>query len=369
MSTGVSTTSSARRAGVFPLHLGLGEEWVPPNEAGAIEQMLALHRDVQEQVDRREHPVPRGQHPKQHGTVFAVVTVAPDIPGDLRHGIFAEPQAWPAIIRFSNARMRHDQLPDAHGMAIKLLDVVGPRLIDDGAGAATQDLVLVDHPVFFMSNVAEGVTLLRAFHSLTTGGLVARARTALRGLVSQERAFRIMRAMATKRPVSPLVSRYWSTTPIRVGHVAVKISVAPYTTPDEIPRMVGRDRLRRALAEQLRAGEARFDLLLQRQSHPVTTPVEDPTVEWEERKSPPIRVAEIRIPAQRFEAPAQLAFGENLSFTPWHGLQAHRSLGGINRARRVIYEVMAARRRSLNQAPLREPAAAEVRALWQGQLL
>lgn len=361
--------AASRRSSVFPLHLALGEEWTPPNEAAAIAEMLALHRDVQERVDRREHPVPRGQHPKQHGTVFAWLTVAPDVPADLRRGVFNEPRTVPAVIRFSNARMRHDQLPDAHGMAIKLLEAFGPRLIDDGPGAATQDFVLVDHPVFFMSNVAEGVALLRAFHALKTGGLVSRTRMALRGLVSQERAFQILRAMALKRPPSPLVSRYWSTTPLRVGETAVKVSVAPQTSRGDVSRCSGRDGLRRALVEHLGAGDAYFDLLVQRQVHPVTTPVEDPTVEWEELTSPPIHVAKIRIPAQRFDSEDQRAFGENLSFTPWHGLQAHRPLGGVNRARRVIYEAMAARRRSLNQAPRREPTAAEVHALWNGRFL
>ena len=63
-------------------------------------------------------------------------------------------------------------------------------------------------------------------------------------------------------------------------------------------------------------------------------PVEDPTVEW---TAPWQKVATIRIPPQSFDSPEQMAFGENLSFTPWHTLPEHRPLGGVNRARKRIY--------------------------------
>jgi hypothetical protein len=81
-------------------------------------------------------------------------------------------------------------------------------------------------------------------------------------------------------------------------------------------------------------------------------PVEDPTVEW---TGPWQKVATIQIPAQNFDTPDQQAFGENLSFTPWHSLPAHRPLGGINRARKEIYRAISKQRHDLNGAPRREP--------------
>ncbi|MGB0910983.1 MAG: catalase, partial [Nitrospirales bacterium] len=44
--------------------------------------------------------------------------------------------------------------------------------------------------------------------------------------------------------------------------------------------------------------------------------------------------ATIHIPQQTFTSDAQKLFCEDLSFNPWHGLTAHKPLGGINRARR-----------------------------------
>ena len=39
---------------------------------------------------------------------------------------------------------------------------------------------------------------------------------------------------------------------------------------------------------------------------------------------------------------------ENLSFNPWHSLPAHRPLGGINRARKVVYPALSKLRHERN---------------------
>ena len=61
--------------------------------------------------------------------------------------------------------------------------------------------------------------------------------------------------------------------------------------------------------------------------------IEDTLTVWDEDESPFIRVAGITVPAQSFGSPAHRKFYESLAF-PWHGLEAHRPIGGINRARR-----------------------------------
>jgi hypothetical protein len=54
-----------------------------------------------------------------------------------------------------------------------------------------------------------------------------------------------------------------------------------------------------------------------------------------------------------------MEFGDNLSFTPWHALSEHRPLGGIQRARRVVYETISKLRHGLNNAPRKEPTSFE----------
>ena len=48
-------------------------------------------------------------------------------------------------------------------MAGKLRDVDGTPILTDDGGRANQDFILVDHPVFFIRNVADYVAFSRAF--------------------------------------------------------------------------------------------------------------------------------------------------------------------------------------------------------------
>jgi hypothetical protein len=84
-------------------------------------------------------------------------------------------------------------------------------------------------------------------------------------------------------------------------------------------------------------------------------PVEDPTIEWSETDAPFVPVARITIPRQAFDSPEQMLFCENLSFTPWHCVDAHRPLGGLNRLRRSVYETISRVRHELNHAARKEP--------------
>jgi hypothetical protein len=102
---------------------------------------------------------------------------------------------------------------------------------------------------------------------------------------------------------------------------------------------------------------AEFDFMVQLRADGNAMPVEDPTVEWDERAAPFVPVARITIPQQDFDTQERREFAENLSFTPWHGLDAHRPLGGINRVRRTVYETISRLRHELNGVQRAEPAA------------
>jgi len=64
-------------------------------------------------------------------------------------------------------------------------------------------------------------------------------------------------------------------------------------------------------------------------------PVEDPTIEWSERRSPYRKVATIRIDRQTFDTPEQQEFCENLSYTPWHAVADHRRALGLGSVQRL----------------------------------
>jgi hypothetical protein len=109
------------------------------------------------------------------------------------------------------------------------------------------------------------------------------------------------------------------------------------------------------MVEHLKSRAANFDFLVQVQVHPQRMPIEDPRVVWSEVESPFVKVADVHIAPQTFDTPAQHEFGDNLSFNPWRCLPEHRPLGGLNRARRMIYEEMSRFRHERNQAPAAEP--------------
>ena len=309
---------------------GLGQELEPPGEEAARQ---AVARLLQRQYERENPPghgtALRDQHAKAHGCVRATFRVGDDVPTPLRHGLFARPGSYPAWVRFSasSPRPRPDAALDAHGMAIKVLDVATD---DGGAGPTTQDLLLANSTVFFCRTAEDYVELTAA---AARGRLPAFFfpswrpwRWRVPELVNMVNAIR-------HRVHDPLDVRYWSQTPYRLGPHAVKYS-AVSTGERGRWRSQGPDRIREAMAAHLAAADATFDVMVQRQVDARRMPVEDPTVVWSERRSPFVTVATCHITAQTFDTDERRQFAEALAFTPWHSLPDHRPLAGINRMRR-----------------------------------
>lgn len=329
------------------------------------EEMIEIIRRF---VDRRfcegRRPALRDAHAQDTGCVRAIFQVDSNIPPDLRHGVFAMPgREFNAWIRFSNgnSEVLSPRLPDARGMAMKLMGVPGPKLLDDER--ETQDFVMANNPSFFVDDLLRYKNSLVKFHS---GGylrqFLAIPELKLREIV---RAIRVNGTWIT----NPLFSRYWSMTAYRLGvgteRIAIKYSAKPRI---EKPPSVGTRiatifgphfSLKKNMQDFLSSREMRFDFLIQRYvDH--RTPVEDTLTEWEESTSPPVHAATIIIPVQDLSTASRGQLCENLSFNPWHCLPEHRPLGAVNRVRKTIYREISRRRHELNDAPLREPTSEEV---------
>ncbi|MEJ7592136.1 MAG: hypothetical protein WKF77_11340 [Planctomycetaceae bacterium] len=70
--------------------------------------------------------------------------------------------------------------------------------------------------------------------------------------------------------------------------------------------------------------------------------IENASMEWLESEAGKFQpVATLTIPLQEVDTPELRVRCERLVFTPWHGLEAHRPLGGINRMRKAVYEASA----------------------------
>jgi hypothetical protein len=337
---------------------------VDAHEDEAIQEIA----EVVARTVRRDYPpgslARRDAHPKHHGCVRAEFRIEPDVPSDLRHGVFATPRTFPAWIRFSNGapRAQADRRRDQRGMAIKLLDVPGEKILDDERDAQTQDFVLASCPRFFIRSIPDYVSFARA----------AEKKPAVRvlgfffGWNPLAWKLRELRALVSslQHASSPLGIRYWSQTPYRLGPHVVKYSAEPLGTPPVHAPSDSPDFLREAMADHLGRQPAVFEFMIQRQADSPLTPLEDSTVEWPEGTAPFRRVATITIPVQRFDSPEQLALAEHISYTPWHTLPAHEPLGGVNRTRLVVYRTISKLRHEMNGVPRREPRSLEIEPWW-----
>ncbi len=72
--------------------------------------------------------------------------------------------------------------------------------------------------------------------------------------------------------------------------------------------------------------------------------------------------ATIDIPAQEFNAEAQDARVEAMSFTPWHSLPEHRPVGQINEIRKSVYLASSIQRHAVAQKLGALEAAAEAKS-------
>ena len=92
-----------------------------------------------------------------------------------------------------------------------------------------------------------------------------------------------------------------------------------------------------------------FELQIQGFVDEARTPIEDPTVAWDDAVSPPLAVARLTLPVQDLSSPEARARHdgiEKLSFDPWHAPEAFRPLGDINRARSPAYRESTAERKA-----------------------
>ena len=161
--------------------------------------------------------------------------------------------------------------------------------------------------------------------------------------------------------------RYFSMSPYLLGDTYIKFSMRPVECTSGAALVAPASRssvgdpnyLREGMVKWLDEKDACFKFAVQPQADPGSQPVEDTTIVWDEAKAPFFDVASIKIPKQTFDTPAQQAFCENLSFTPWHALREHRPVGGINRLRRAVYEAISQLRHKLNKTPRAEPTGNE----------
>ena len=335
-------------------HLRLAEERLLPGE----EQIT---REIVGELAKftRENWLPgaaqRFGNTKTFGMLRGEFSVLPDLPGRLRHGLFARAATYPAWVRFSGPGPYAP--PDIEDLGqcsvgIKVMGVPGPKLMDDER--FTQDLILVSPASFVTPDIVENAKLQRW----------VRAKAPLAYAINPGDSHLLhlfMQLLYSPMHANPLEVQYYSNVPFLLGEgQAVQYSLKPVPAArTKIPPRPTENYLRDAMIRTLVAGERTFDFMVQVQTDPFRMPIENASVKWPERLSPYIPVARLRLPAQRFDSDQQLAFADVLRFNPWHSLAEHKPLGNSNRARRQMYWELARLRQAMNQVEHVEPTGAE----------
>jgi len=326
----------------------LAEETLDPSEEKWVENLKKLTMDRL----RGQYPpgtrIPRDAHPKTHGLVTAEFIVLDDFSYALRHGVFKTPRKFDALIRFSAgdvAIFPDSRVPRSGGMAIKLLGVEGEKLLANDKHALTQDFIMINFPGF----------LCESFESYEALHVASTPETRAKFYQDHPPEAALYKRQSLEPFNNPIQVRYFSQVPYMLGPNAIKFSAKPIcNTANRPPVFEGPDFLREAMTNQLAESDVYFDFMVQVQTDPVRMPIENPLTTWDEALSPFQRVAIIRIPRQDI-TPKSLEIGEHLAFTPWHALPEHRPIGNMNRARKVIYDMVSEYRRTANGVKREEP--------------
>ena len=339
--------------------LGLAEERIYPDEEESLNSIITSFGDYMRRTYRPGN-FERGGNTKTHGIVHAEVVIRDDLPEHMRRGIFATPRSFPAYVRYSGPGPNLP--PDIEdvgfgSMSIKLMDVHGPKILDDEKH--TQDLLAVCTPTFVTPNTRENAKLqVWSFRDMAVFYF-------LNPMDSHVLDF-AMQALWNETQYNPLATRYWSCVPYLLGEGQAMmysfrprsraITTIPGVPFGHVPPHYLRDNMAATLAQQ----DVEFDILVQVQTDPHRMPIEDASVRWPERLSPFVPAATVRIPRQTFTTLAHDEFAKRLRMNPWQCLAEHRPLGNQSRARLRMYSQLARLRQQMNRVPHVEPTGDEV---------
>ena len=310
----------------------------------------------------------RSVHAKSHGIAHGTLTVAANLPPELAQGLFAHPGEHEAILRISTnpGDILDDDIALPRGLALKVLGVDGERL-PGSDGETTQDFVMVNGPVFsartpkaFLGNLKllakttdriEGVKKMLS----SVASVAERVLEAVGGQSSTLIGF------GGAKQVHPLGETYYTQTPYRYGDHIAKIGLFPVSPgltslTGTIVKIDGPDAIRTAVNRDLIEQGGTWELRVQLNTDLDKMPIEDPTVQWDEKASPYVTVATLVVaPQLAWDTGVTEHVDDALSFSPWHGLAAHQPLGGVNRIRHGTYDFSADFRGNFNGCPMTEP--------------
>ena len=353
-----------------PLRYDPAYEVPEEDEAKTLAGLMEAFQKIEQTTFEDSGHAIRSVHAKSHGLLRGELRVLAGLPPTLAHGIFARPGSWPVVMRFSTipGDILDDSVSTPRGLAVKVFGVEGERLAGS-EGASTQDFVLVNGGRAFATPGPKkflGSVKLLAATTDKVPGLKKAVSAALRGAERLVEAFggesALLKGLGGHPETHLLGETFFSQAPILFGPYMVKVCIAPVspelTALTDAPLNVNGkpNGLRDAVLEFFAHASAEWELRVQLCTDLATMPIEDASVAWPEDASPYVAVARITALPQTAWSPARsAAVDDGMSFSPWHGVAAHRPIGAVMRVRKAAYEASARFRAEHNGRSMTEP--------------
>jgi hypothetical protein len=356
-----------------PLRYDPSLEQVADDEAETIQELTRTLLKISETTFENGNEAIRSVHAKPHGIVQAQLTVLDHLPPHLAQGIFARPRSYPVVMRFSTSP--GDLLPDAvstpRGVAIKVIGVEGQRL-PGSENDTTQEFLMVDSPAFLAPDAKHFVRSLKLLAATTdrVEGFKTILSSALRGaeslLEKSGHESGALKGLGGHPLTHILGASFFTQVPTRHGDYVAKLSLVPVSPAlvalrdTKLPLKDQPDGLRQAVSAFFRDKSADWELRVQLCTDLESMPIEDASVEWPEERSPFVTVARLSAPVQlTWDDATSPNADQRLTFSPWSGIEAHRPLGSVMRARKATYEASASFRLAKSGCPFHGRMAEE----------
>lgn len=354
-----------------PLRFHAAVEQPEADEAATADGLVTTLRSISETTFKDGGHALRSVHAKSHALLKGDIEILADLPPVLAQGLFAEPATYPVVMRISTipGDLLDDNVSVPRGLGLKIIGVPGERL-DGSQDETTQDFVMVNGPVFGAPTGKAFLKNLKLLAGTTDKAEGAKKvlSTVLQSVESLVEAFGGKSAtlvqMGGHPETNPLGETYFTQAPHLYGDYIAKFALVPVSaeltalTDAKVDLSGKPDGLRQAAIDFFRANAGVWELRAQLCTDLQTMPVEDSTVQWPEEKSPYVTVGRLTVqPQDAWSEARSKAFDDGLSFSPWHGLAAHRPLGSIMRLRKPAYRMSARFRFERNGCPMHEPRA------------
>lgn len=336
-------------------------EQLEDDEAQTAQEMAQAMQRISATVAADEGHAFRSVHARTHGILHGTLEVLA-LPGEFAHGLFARPGSHPVVMRLSSTPgdLLDDMVSTPRGLALKVLEADGARL-EPADGLREQDFLMVNGPVFNAPTAKKFLRSLKLLAATTDKApnakkLLSGALRALEAVVEKagvESA--TLKALGGHPATHPLGETYFTQVPMLLGPYMAKMSLAPVVpelralTDRRVDLSQSSHALRDVVGKHIALHGGTWELRAQLCVDLQRMPIEDASIEWPEELSPYVAVARISVkPQLSWDEASSPAEDDELAFSPWRGLQAHRPIGSIMRVRRHAYAMVSAFRHRFN---------------------